>query len=299
MQDTPRGPQLPWDDVRVFLALSRSRTLGEAGRHLGVDGSTMSRRLVSLEEALCADLFERSRSGIRATEAAERLLPIAEEMEHVMARFRGEAEAFEREIVGRVRIAAPGDAAEVLLAPLLPELIERHPRLQVDMLAGETVVDMARREADIALRTARPTSGDLLVTRVFSVPWRLAAGPHLVARLGTLNRVEDAPWIGCTERLAATTPGRFAAEHLGGVEPVVRSDSLTLQVSVAGLGIGLALVPEPSIAHYGLVPVKLGRPLKRTMTPWPEDDLFLVTPRALRSVPRVRAVWDFLRERVG
>ncbi|MFK7989471.1 MAG: LysR family transcriptional regulator [Sandaracinaceae bacterium] len=299
MQDVKESPTLPWDDVRVFLALSRSRTLGEAGRRLGVDGSTMSRRLVSLEEALSADLFERSRSGIRATEAAERLLPIAEEMEHVMARFRGEAETFERDVAGRVRLTAPGDAAEVLLAPLLPRLLERHPRLRIDLLGGETLVDMARREADIALRTVRPTTGDLLVARVLPVAWRVAAGPELVAQLGTLKRLGDAPWIGCTERLAGTTPGRFATTHVADVDPVVRSDSLTLQVSAARLGLGVALVPEPSIAHYGLVPVKLSRALKRALDPLPEDDLFLVAPRALRSVPRVRAVWEFLREHVG
>jgi len=292
--NSPGRNCLPWDDVRLFLALCRSRTLGEAGQKLGVDGSTVSRRLVGLEEALAASLFERGRAGISATEAAERLMPVAEEMEHVMARFTGTAESFEREVAGRVRIACPPDAAEVLLAPLLPELLREHPRLHVDLDAGEGVVDMARRDADLALRTARPTRGDLIVTRLLSVEWRVAAAPKLAAELEPLRAWADVPWITCSERLAQTTPGRWCAAQLGDIEPILRSDSLTMQISSVATGLGVALIPKLSIEHYGLVPLKLAKGLRASLGGWPEDELYLVTHRGLRSVPRVRAVWDFL-----
>lgn len=295
----PLSQTLPWDDVRLFLALCRSRTLGEAGRRLRVDGSTMSRRLASLEDALGTTLFERGRGGIAATEAAERLMPVAEEMEHVMARFTGEAETFEREVAGRVRVACPADAAEVFLAPLIPALRARHPRLGVDLEAGEHVVDMARRGADIALRTARPTQGDLIVTRLFTVGWRVAAAPAIAEAAGRLRRWGDVPWVGFTERFGETTAARWFAAHVGDVEPALRSDSLTVQIAAVAQGLGAALLPERSLAHYGLVPLETTRPLRRATGPWPEDDLFLVAPRALRHVPRVRAVWDFLLEQAG
>ncbi|HJL50401.1 MAG TPA: LysR family transcriptional regulator, partial [Polyangiaceae bacterium LLY-WYZ-15_(1-7)] len=118
----PRLAQLQWDDVRLFLALCRSRTLGEAAQALGVDGSTVSRRLAALEESLGASLFDRGRSGVAATAAADALLPVAEEIEHGMARFAGAAEALERDVSGLVRVACPPDAAEVLIAPALPAL---------------------------------------------------------------------------------------------------------------------------------------------------------------------------------
>lgn len=291
--------RLPWDDVRLFLALSRSRTLGEAGKRLAMDSSTMSRRLVRLEGALTATLFVRGRGGITATEAAERLVPVAEEMEQVMARFTGEVEAFERDISGRVRIACPADAADVLLTPHLPRLLERHPQLRVDVLAGEGVVDMARREADVALRTARPTVGDLVVTTLFPVEWRVAAAPALAEEIGALGAWDVVPWIGCTERMAGTTPGRWFSEQLGSTQPVVRSDSLMVQISAVAEGMGVALLPARSIEHCGLVPVKLSRPLRASAGPWPEDDLFLVAHRALRGVPRVRAAWDYLIEHLA
>lgn len=299
MQTSRTRAALGWDDVRIFLALGRARTLGEAGRRLGVDASTMSRRLAALEEALGTTLFERGRGGILATEAATRLMPVAEEMEHVMARFTGEAEQFEREVAGRVRVACPADAAEVFLAPLLPELFRRHPRLTIDLEASEHLVDMTRRGADIALRTVRPEQGDLVVTRLLTVGWRVAASPERAADFGRVRAWSALPWITCTERFADTTTGRWYAAHVGEVEPVLRSDSLPVQIAAVAQGVGVALLPTRSLDHDGLAPVETTRGLRHATGPWPEDDLFLVTPRALRHVPRVRAVWDFFVDQGG
>ena len=285
-----------WDDVRVFLALCRARTLGEAGHALGVDGSTMSRRLDALEGGLGTTLFERGRGGIAATEAALQLRPLAEEMEHVMARFAGTVENFERDVSGVVRLACPGDAAEIFVAPLLPALLRRHPRLCIDVTSGESVVDMARREADLALRTARPTSGDLVVTRLFPVRWRVAATPVLAESVGMLRAWSDVPWVGCSTQFSDTTPARWFEAALGRLEPVARADSLTMQLACVRAGLGVALFPERSIEASGLRPLKLSRRLRESAPPWPEDDLFLVSHRSLRSVPRVRAVWEFLLE---
>jgi DNA-binding transcriptional LysR family regulator len=101
MQRQPEAERkLAWDDVRLFLALGRARTLRGAAEALGVDASNVSRRLAALEEALSATLFERGREGIAPTEAAERLMPVAEELEEGMARFAIEAERLERSLTG-------------------------------------------------------------------------------------------------------------------------------------------------------------------------------------------------------
>jgi DNA-binding transcriptional LysR family regulator len=300
MQGTRKAAEkLAWDDVRLFLALCRARTLGGAAAAVGVDASTVSRRLAGMEEALSATLFERGRNGIAPTEAAEGLMPVAEEIEETMARFASEAEGLERAISGLVRVACPPDLAEVTIAPLVPALRERHPSLHLEILPGETVLDLTRREADLALRTVRPVRGDLVVTRLGMVRWVLVAAPELVRALGTLRSWEDAPWVAFGERLSSIAPSRWLATHARGAEPVVRSDSLTLQIALARTGVGVALVPEPSVAHYGLVPVKTGARLREAADEWPSDELFLVTHRALRQVPRVRVVWDLLLERVG
>jgi DNA-binding transcriptional LysR family regulator len=198
-----------------------------------------------------------------------------------------------------VRITCPPDAAEVAVAPLLPELLRRHPGLRIDLDAGEALLDLTRREADIALRVVRPTRGDLIVTRLLTVPWVLAAAPGLARELGKLRSWTDTPWVGWGEQRAQTGPARWHARHLRGAEPAVRSDSLRVQLAVVAAGAGVALVPQSSVAYYGLVPVKLGAALRAAAAEWPRDELYLVTHRALREVPRVRAVWDLLLERLG
>lgn len=282
--------------MRLFLALCRAATLGGAARQLGVDGSTVSRRLAALEETLAASLFDRGRHGVAATPAAEQLLPVAEEIEHAMARFAGAAEALEREVTGLVRIACPPDAAEVMIVPHLPALLDRHPGLEVDLQVGEGVVDVSRRAADLALRVVRPERGDLLVRTLGSVPWVLAAHPSLASELAPVRRLPDVPWVAFGDRLAHLPAARWVAAHAK-AGPVVRSDSIRVQIAVVARGLGAALLPAPSIAYFGLVPVTLDPSLRRAMRPWPVDDLFLVTHRALRHVPRVRAVWEFLVER--
>jgi DNA-binding transcriptional LysR family regulator len=291
--------KLQWDDVRLFLALCRSRTVGGAGRALGVDASTVSRRLAALEEALATTLFERSRDGITATEAAEQLLAVAEEIEQGVARFANQVDALEREASGLVRVTCPPDVAEVVVAPMLQELLSLHPGLRIALSPGESVLDLTRREADLALRTVRPQSGDLVMTRLTSARWVLVAAPALARKLGTLRDFTAAPWIGWGEALSQMHVARWFAKHVRGVEPVVRSDSLRLHLAVARAGVGVALVPEPSVKHFELVPVKLAKNLQTAAAEWPVDELYLVTHRALRDVPRVRVVWDLLLERWG
>ena len=106
MQRRATAPDsLDWGEVRLFLALCRGRTVGHAAEALGVDASTVSRRLAALEEALDLTLFDRGRQGAIPTEAAEELLPVAEEMEAVMRRFASAAQGLEREVAGLVREA--------------------------------------------------------------------------------------------------------------------------------------------------------------------------------------------------
>lgn len=286
-----------WDDVRLFLALCRARTVGRAAQALKVDASTVSRRLVTLETALSATLFDRGRDGVTPTQAAEDLLPVAEEIEAMMDRLANAAEGLEREATGLVRITCPPDVAEVVVAPLLRPLHDKHPQLQIELNPGETMLDLTRREADLALRTVRPTRGDLLVQKLASVRWQVAASPKLVRKLGTLRAWADAPWITWGERLAHVPAARWLASVAKDVAPVVRSDSMTLQLSLLRAGVGVGLVPDLSAAHYGLAPVKLSAALRADAASLPTDDLFLVTHRALRNVPRVRAVWDVLTTR--
>jgi DNA-binding transcriptional LysR family regulator len=300
MQRYPASREpLHWDDVRLFLALCRARTVGSAAAALGIDASTVSRRLAALEEVMDASLFDRGRDGIAPTKAAEDLLPVAEEIEHAMLRFTNAAEQLERTVAGLVRVTCPDDVAEVAVVPSLRELFAKHPALRVELVPGEAVLDLTRRQADLALRTVRPTRGELLVTKLLSLRWVVAASPSVVRELGALRAWSDATWVGWGERLSHIGPARWLQTHAPGVEPRVCSDSLKVQLAVLSSGVGVGLVPEPSVDHYGLVPVKLAPPLRESAAAWPADELFLVTHRALRNVPRVSVLWELLVRKLG
>ncbi len=226
-------------------------------------------------------------------------MPVAEEIEQSVARFANQADALEREAAGVVRITCPPDVAEVVVAPLLSELFARHPALRVTLTPGESVLDLTRREADLALRTVRPQSGDLVMTRLTTAPWVLVAAPALARRLGKLRNFGDAPWVSWGEALSNIGAARWLAKHARGVEPLVRSDSLRVQLAAVSAGVGVALMPEPSVRHYRLTRVSLAAGLRAAAAEWPQDELYLVTHRALRDVPRVRVVWELLLARWG
>jgi DNA-binding transcriptional LysR family regulator len=136
------------------------------------------------------------------------------------------------------------------------------------------------------------------VTRIRDVAWVVAATPDLAGKLGTLRRWTDAPWIGWGERLSSITPARWLARHVAR-EPALRSDSLRVQIAAVTSGIGIGLLPEPGLGHFGLTPVRLGPALRADTAELPTDVLYLVTHRALRDVPRVRVVWELLLEELA
>jgi DNA-binding transcriptional LysR family regulator len=122
----------------------------------------VSRRVDRLEEELGAPLFERTREGTTPTVLAEQMLPHAEEMELAAVRFASAGAKVETEVEGTVRLTLPPGMADVFVAPALIRLHERHPKLVVELDASVGYADLTRREADLALRTSRPSSGELV-----------------------------------------------------------------------------------------------------------------------------------------
>ncbi|MCA9552265.1 MAG: LysR family transcriptional regulator [Myxococcales bacterium] len=288
---------LDWDHVRVFLAVARAGQLSGAAERLGLDLSTVSRRLTRIEGALGLDLFERSKDGTTLTAAAEAMIPAAEEAERALADFLGAANAAETVAEGVVRLSVPPGVAEVFVAPLLARFFTAHPQVRVELIASVAYADLTRREADLAIRTTMPKSGDLVVKKLVTTRALPMASPGYAQQLGALQRLEDARWIGWDRELEHIPVARWLAAHGPGVTPVLRTSHFASQIAAAEAGLGVALMPEPFQFVRPLVAVPPGRALKRAA--WaalPEESLFLVGHRALRRVPRVAVLWDFLVE---
>jgi len=293
----PALHRLRWDDARVLLALLEVRTLLGAGQRLRVNASTVSRRLEALEAALGARLFDRTPDGVRPTSLAEALAPHAEAMERAAAGLALAAQGREEKWPeGEVRITAPPGVAEFFLAPALPRLLARHPRLRLVLDASVAYADLTRREADLALRTRRPTSGDLVARSLGETVGGIYGPKAYVEGLGRLRRLGDARFITWGDDLAHLPAARLVAERVPPEAIALRTSHMGTQMAAAAAGLGLVAVDGPMARAAGLVEVALSPELRRSLPPLSGGDSWLVVHRALREVPRVAAVWEFVLE---
>jgi DNA-binding transcriptional LysR family regulator len=280
-----------WDDIRVFLAVHRGKTLAAAAARLGLDTSTVSRRLAALEADLGERLFERTRDGLQPARAAERVLAAAEAMEAAHARLTRDASDVERLAEGVVRIATAPGLSSSFVAPALPRLRKKHPRISIELDAQIAARDLTRYEADLALRSVRSQGAELVTTKLATASWVAAAAPRVARQLGRLERWDAAPWIQWDRDLASFPPAKWVAQHAADI--ALRTSDFPAQLAAARAGLGVLLAPEPYLVPSGLVAIAFAPALAPA---WPSDDLWLVGHRALRDVPRVAAVWDFLAE---
>ncbi len=288
--------RLRWDDAQVLLALLQTRSFSGAGARLGVNASTASRRLDALEAALGAHLFDRTPDGVLPTALAEELGPHAEAMERAAAGLALAAQGREALPEGEVRLTVPPGVAEFLVAPALPRLLRRHPRLRLSIDASVTYADLTRREADLALRTTRPASGDLVVKKLGETRGGVYGAPAYAAELGVLRRLDEARWITWGDDLGHLLPAQLVAQRVPQTSIVLKTSHMGAQFAAASAGTGVLLSDPHSAKVCGLVEIPLAPALRRSLPPLRGGALWLVAHRALRDVPRIASVWAFLEE---
>lgn len=298
-QSAPVKPlqRFKWDDVALLMACHRERTLASAARLLTLDPATAGRRLTQLEETLGVVLFHRGRDGLLPTAAMDAVLPAAEAAEMAMARFGQAVDGVEADVEGTVRITMPPGVADALFVPLLPQLLARHPRLRLEIDASTRYVDLERREADLALRTRRPTQGDLVSVRLVDVSLAVMGAPELYA-CAPPTTLQSLPWIAYDHELEHLPEARWVAAHARPEAVVVRTSGWSVQLGSARAGVGVILTTAVQGRMAGLVPVPLEDADQAEVDALPPGTLWLVCPRMLREVPRVDAVWTFLRDAV-
>ncbi len=276
-------PSIPWDDIRLFLAVYRAGSLTGAAKTLRVNQATVSRRLADLEARLGQTLFVRLPRGVAPTAVADAMLDHAEQADMAVHACLRQAITHEADVQGTVRVATLESIAIGLIAPQLPSLFARYPRLRVELVASTEISDLTRREADLALRVVRPRSGELVAKRVALLKHGVYAPPGEALP----EALTDRPWVSLDDALGHTPLPRWLRAHVPDAHVALTASGLELVAAAVAAGVGLAILPSALAKAWGLkeVPVPFARP---------ETPLWLVGHASLRDVPRIAAVWDFL-----
>lgn len=274
-----------WDDLRVFLAVYRAESFSGAARTLGVEQSTVSRRVAALEESLGGALFDRTARGPTPTTLGRVLAERAADVERAVLASWDAVRAQGSHVQGRVRLATTESfAVHVLIPRLLVPLRERHPELEIDLVLGEEAADLGRREADLAVRFFRTADGDLVEKRIARLPTAIL-GPRSMAR--EAHTLETLRFI-ALELAAGVSPDGAYLRKIG-IEPAIRTSSHLAQIESVRAGLGVAVLTRALCVLFPDL-----QPLAVLAPPSPPVDLYLVAPRTLRRVPAVDAVWRAL-----
>lgn len=278
-----------WDDLRYVLALARAGSLARAGKTLGVDHTTVGRRVEVAESELGLRLFTRTSAGYTLTAEGERVVSDLHRVEEAMHALERGADAQRSAVEGVVRVTSPESFGCTYLAPRLALLTRAHPGLEIDLLATGAVLDLSRREADVALRFFRSSHESLVVRRVAELRHGLYAAPSYLAKSPPLRGPSDV----ARHALLTSAPGprvidaNWLEQLSGGARVALRCELSAALFEAARAGAGVAVLPryigdrEPGLVH---VP----------MPGEPSEALWMTVHRDLRDTPRVRAVVEHL-----
>lgn len=287
-------PMQDWDDLKIALAIARHGTLTAAGRALGLNQSTMGRRLSALESGVGQPLFERQGTSLVATEVGARVVAAAEHMAGTVAELSVELAGGPMPLEGVLRVSAPELLIAPFLAPRLAPFVSSHPGLSLELVSDERPPVLARRDSDIALRFALPDQAELFVRRVAFVAFAVYAAPRYVLAAGLDPEERRSPvagtFAGCDAigpppELSGAADAQWFAQVARGARPALRVDGTPAQLAAVKAGLGLALLPCFIGDDEGLT---------RLTAPGacPLREVWLAVHRDLRHAPRLRATID-------
>jgi DNA-binding transcriptional LysR family regulator len=272
--------QLDWNDVRFFLAVARRRTLARAAASLGVDQTTVGRRIASLEARLGVSLFTRSAGVFQPSRAGRGVLDAAERMEEAAREVRSRAAGEE---IATVRVATTESLGGAFVVSAVRSLRATHPHIQVTVTTGWAQVDLRKGEADLAVRLVRPTDPRLACRKLADFHLRLYASRAYLSGRAAPTTLAGESLIAYEEALPAGNRHPFARLPMEGGTLVLLSNSQHVLQAAGAAGVGIVQLPSfVGEAHPELVRV----------FPGVEDpySVWLVVPQANRRIASVRAV---------
>jgi DNA-binding transcriptional LysR family regulator len=236
---------MDWDDLRIFLAVARRESLSAAGKALRIDPATVGRRIARLEDSLGTRLFVKSPQGYALTETGARLVPRAEAAEAALRGLDETAQTPEG-LTGQIRLGAPDGCANYLLPQVLALMCDRHPGLEVQLVALPRVFNLSKREADMAIGVSRPDAGRLVVQKLTDYRLHLAASRSYLAThppIATRSDLKAHRLVGYIPDMIFDKELDYLAE-LGLAAPPLASNSVSVQLNFLRAGAGVGVVHD-------------------------------------------------------
>lgn len=286
---------LNWDDFRIIAIIAETQSLPGAAATLGIDHSTVFRRLNQIEATLGVKLFVRSRAGYAPTTAGEEIIAIATKMDEEITGLARRLKGREPEPSGELRLTTNDSLLIYLLTPILARFRQKYPRIRVDVVVGNRALNLTKRDSDVAIRATDHPSETLVGRRLARINWALYGrnddfpGDDAIAP----EHFADRDWVGLGESLA----GIAAVRHL---REVVAPERVALTIDTV-LGLSEAIEAGVGVGHlpcfvgdsrHGLR--RLGRRIEAFAT-----DLWLLTHEDLRHAARIRAFLDHMAEEIA
>ncbi|WP_170303121.1 LysR family transcriptional regulator [Reyranella soli] len=281
-----------WNDLRHFLALARCGSMGAAALSIGVDQSTVQRRIAALEKSIGRPLVERRSGGYGLTAQGELLLADAEQVETAVDALQRRIRALDGSGQGHVRVASLVTVGQrIIRSGFIERFQNLYPGITVEMLMGQRVADLARGEADVAIRGGGDGGSDALIgLKLVDLPWGIYASRDFVERHGKPHSVVDLDRFGIIEladELERVPAARWMQAHARGAPIAARCGNVPSAVLAVKAGAGLAALPTVHAAREDDLICVLG-PLPELAYP-----MYLFVHKDLRRAARISAFFEF------
>ncbi|PWC31386.1 LysR family transcriptional regulator [Azospirillum sp. TSO35-2] len=275
-----------WDDLRYLLAVARHGSLSSAARALGVNHSTVLRRVTALEETMGVQLFDKLPGGYALTAAGDEMHRVALKVEEDLATANRRLSGRDTQIRGSLRVTT----VDILTLHVLPRHIaafrERHPDLRVDLTTAEASLSLTRREADVAIRSTNRPPENLIGRAVSGLSFAVYGAKAYLER----QAVDRQTWVGLDESFDHTSMGQWLKRTVPEAKIGYRVNSVAAAVEAVRAGVGLGLLPCGMVDQNPAFQ-RLGAPVAEV-----ETTIWLLTHEDLRHMGRVRAFLDFMAE---
>lgn len=279
-----------WDDLRYVLAVATAGSLASAARALGVNHTTVLRRVTAFEEHIGVRVFDRLPTGYALTPAGEELADAARRIGDTINALTRKLAGHDLSLTGELRVTSTDTLMEAFLPRALAEFKAAHPGIRIDLSVSNVMLNLSKRDADVAIRPTLDPPETLVGRRISRIAFAIYASKVYLRERDQIDDLAQEQWVAPDDSLSNTSVAKWMRTQLPDTDVTFRTDSLVAMRQAARAGLGLAALP----CYLG----DTSPDLVRVHPPVPEMEtaLWVLTHEDLRHTPRVRAFTDFLAE---